>query len=195
MRRLFVIPLALLIAAGCQDNPVQPRTMDAPDPALAAAQGDRSEWENIFSLDFSGWYDVMPCINDGAGGWGTFYTVYNVLEKEVITPSGNVNRVQKVVYTSPDPSLHAFPWFEADSGEIWWMTKMVQPGHLNTQRSDGMTYGVWQDTEIWENASGDRIMLRGHFKYVFYDYGGPIDVIAGPDVVLEYDFTSKCLGS
>lgn len=197
MRRLALLPLLTLLLA-CQDNPVQPPAADdAADlqPAFSAAQGDRSEWEVILTVDLSGGYNWVPCINDGAGGWGTFYMVYTVLQKEVVTPSGNVNRIQKITYTSPNPSLHALPWLDADSGEIWWYTKEVQPGHLHTKKKDGQTYGVWQETGIWENADGDRLMLKGHFKYLFYDYQGPLDVFdPGPDEVGKYVFEVKCLG-
>lgn len=183
MRRLLVIPLALSIAVGCHDNPVQPPTPEdttAPSPALGAAVGD---WQLLASLplDFT---DFVPCFNAGQGELATWYATYNLWEKELTTPSGNINRVQRITFTGS-------VYWQTASGETWTLVKMTEPGFVHTKKSDGKTYAQWSLHELYENAAGKRVTMMSVFKYVIYDYQNWWDAW-DPD---EVEIQASCGGS
>jgi hypothetical protein len=183
MRRLIGIPLALLIVAACQDNPVQPPTADevtTPQPAFRAEVGD---WQlrASFPASFS---DFIPCFDEGRGEFATWYATQNIWEREVRTPSGNINRQHRITFTGN-------VYWETASGEIWTMLRMTEPGHVHTKKSDGKTYAQWVLHELYENAAGKRITMRSIFRYVYYDYEDWWDTW-DPD---EAEFSFSCGGS
>ncbi len=161
MRKLALLPLLTLLLA-CQDNPVQPPAADDSadlQPAFGAAVGD---WQlrASFPAEFT---DFIPCFDEGRGEWATWYaTAQNLWEREVRTPSGNINRQQKITFTGD-------VYWETASGEIWTMVRMTEPGHVHTKKSNGNTYAIWVLHELYENG-GKLITMRSIFKYVYYDY-------------------------
>jgi hypothetical protein len=184
MRKLALLPLVTLLLA-CEDNPVQlPAADDAAVPPLAF-RADVSGWQLRASFP-SEFTDFIPCFNDGTGEVANWYaTALNIWEREVRTPSGNINRQQKITFTGD------VYWEGTVSEEVWTMVRMTQPGHVHTKKSDGKTYATWVLHELYENAAGKLITMRSIFKNVYYDYEDWWDTW-DPD---EAEFSFSCGGS
>ncbi len=161
---LPTILLALLVA-GCTSDMPTTFESDGEDTIRGkAAQGDRSEWQLMFTWDVpSGLFanGVISCLNDGKGedswwaGTGAWYY------KEVVTPSGNI--IQNLKYDVGDDARIV----GMDTGEVWYVYRFNSHFFQHTRRSDGHTYFHQPDHEWFVNDGGERVRVTWLYDTVF----------------------------
>jgi hypothetical protein len=160
MRLIRLVPCLALVAmlAGCDDQPVGPRTDEIPGPSLTASQDEWFEvWEESDVELFIG------CLNDGAGALLYASGGVTVHFRETATPSGNTIVKWKIYYDPDHPlAVHdeAFHAIDAATGTRWDLLRATDTGG-DLIAANGEIKDHWFMNEWYANGLGQKFKLHG----------------------------------